>query len=58
MQGQQKKKNKDVSGKSMEKNETDREGFNKARKKMFRMLAVTVLFIIIFAAFAVWYKYR
>ena len=42
----------------MEKNETDREGFNKARKKMFRMLAVTVLFIIIFAALAVWYKYR
>lgn len=57
-QGQQRKKNKNVSGKSREKNETDREGFNKARKKMFRMLAVTVLFIIIFAAFAVWYKYR
>ena len=57
-QGQQRKKNKDVSGKSMEKNETDREGFNKARKKMFRMLAITVLFIFLFATFAVWYKYR
>ena len=36
----------------------DKEGFQKVRKKMFRMLAITVLFIIIFAAFAVWYKYR
>ena len=33
-------------------------GFEKARKKMFRMLAITVLLIILFAAFAVWYKYR
>lgn len=56
-QGQQKKKNKDGSGRSREKNETDN-GFQKARNKMFRMLAITVLFIIIFAAFAVWYKYR
>ncbi len=64
MQGQQKKKNKDGSGRSMEKNETDKKaGFDKAdfikvRKKMFRMLAITVLFILLFAAFAVWYKYR
>ncbi len=67
MQGQQKKKNKDGSGRSREKNETDN-GFQKAdfdkadfikvRKKMFHMLAITVLFIILFAAFAVWYKYR
>lgn len=62
MQGQQKKKNKGGSGKSREKNETDN-GFDKAdfikvRKKMFRMLAITVLFIFLFAAFAVWYKYR
>lgn len=61
-QGQQKKKNKDGSGRSREKNETDngfqKAGFEKARNKMFRMLAITVLFIIIFAAFAVWYKYR
>ena len=62
MPGQQKKKNKAGSGKSMEKNETD-SGFDKAdsdkvRKKMFRMLAITVLLIILFAAFAVWYKYR
>ena len=33
-------------------------GFEKARKKMFRMLAITVLFIFLFATFAVWYKYR
>ena len=51
-----------VGGKSMEKKETDN-GFDKAdfvkvRKKMFRMLARPVLFIIIFAAFTVWYKYR
>lgn len=62
MQGQQKKKNKGGSGKSREKNETgngfDKAGFEKARKKMFRMLTITVLFIIIFAVFAVWYKYR
>ena len=64
MQGQQKKKNKDGSGRSMEKNETDKKaGFDKAdfikvRKKMFRMLAITVLFILLFAAFAVWYQYR
>lgn len=57
MRGQQKKKNKDGSGRIREKNETDN-GFEKARNKMFRMLAITVLFIIIFAAFAVWYKYR
>ncbi len=61
-QGQQKKKNKDGSGRSREKNETDngfqKAGFEKARNKMFHMLAITVLFIIIFAAFAVWYKYR
>lgn len=62
MQGQQKKKNKGGSGKSREKNETDN-GFDKAdfikvQKKMFRMLAITVLFIFLFAAFAVWYKYR
>lgn len=61
-QGQQKKKNKDGGGKSREKNETengfDKADFIKARNKMFRMLAITVLFIIIFAAFAVWYKYR
>lgn len=56
-QGRQKKKNKDGSGRSREKNETGN-GFQKARNKMFRMLAITVLFIIIFAAFAVWYKYR
>ena len=56
-QGQQRKKNKDGSGRSREKNETDN-GFQKARNKMFRMLAITVLFIIIFAALAVWYKYR
>ena len=67
MRGQQKKKNKDGSGRRREKNETDngfqkadfgKAGFEKARKKMFRLLAITVLFIIIFAAFAVWYKYR
>ena len=56
-QGQQKKKNKDGSGRSREKNETGN-GFEKARKKVFRMLAITVLFILLFAAFAVWYKYR
>lgn len=54
MQRQQKKKNKDGSGKSMEKNETDKEGFGKVRKKMFRMLTAMVLF----TALAVWYKYR
>jgi hypothetical protein len=64
MQGQQKKKNKVGSGRSMEKNETDKKaGFDKAdfikvRKKMFRMLSITVLFILLFAVFAVWYKYR
>lgn len=61
-QGQQKKKNKDGSGRSREKNETgngfQKADFEKARNKMFRMLAITVLFIIIFAAFAVWYRYR
>ena len=56
-QGQQKKKNKDGSGRSREKNEIEN-GFEKARKKMFRMLAITVLFILLFAVFAVWYKYR
>ena len=62
MQGQQKKKNKDGGGKSREKNETengfDKAGFEKARKRMFRMLTITVLFLLLFAAFAVWYKYR
>lgn len=57
MQGQQKKKNKAGSGRSREKNETGN-GFEKARNRMFRMLAITVLFIVIFAAFAVWYRYR
>lgn len=62
MQGEQKRKNKGGSGKSREKNETDngfdKADFIKARRKMFRMLAITVLFILLFAAFAVWYKYR
>ena len=67
MQGQQKKKNKDGGGKSREKNETEngfdkadfiKAGFEKARKRMFRMLTITVLFLLLFAAFAVWYKYR
>lgn len=62
MQGQQKKKNKDDSGKSREKNETengfDKADFVKVRKRMFRMLTITVLFLLLFAAFAVWYKYR
>lgn len=66
-QGQQKKKNKDGGGKSREKNETEngfdkadfgKAGFEKARKRMFRMFAITVLFLLLFAAFAVWYKYR
>lgn len=66
-QGQQKKNNKTGSGKSMGKNETgngfdkadfNKAGFIKAKTKMFRMLAITVLFIILFAALAVWYKYR
>lgn len=56
-QGQQRKRNKAGSGKSREKNETDN-GFQKARRKMFRMLAMTALFILLIAAFAVWYKYR
>lgn len=33
-------------------------GFVKARKGMFRMLTITALFIFLFAACAVWYKYR
>lgn len=62
-QGQQKKKNKAGSRKSMGKTETDREGFDKegfdkARKKMFRMLTAMVLFFVLFVALAVWYKYR
>ena len=66
-QGQQKKKNKDGGGKSREKNETEngfdkadfgKVGFEKARKRMFRMFTITVLFLLLFAAFAVWYKYR
>ncbi|RKI41216.1 PrgI family protein [bacterium D16-51] len=59
MQGKQ---NKAGSGKSREKNETDNDfdkaGFAKARRKMFRMLAMTALFILLCAGFAVWYKYR
>lgn len=58
MQGQQKKKDKAGSGKGMEKNEIDREGFDKARKKMFRMLTAMVLFFVLFVALAVWYRYR
>ena len=47
----------------MGKTETDREGFDKdgfdkARKKMFRMLTAMVLFFVLFVALAVWYKYR
>lgn len=57
-QGRQKKKNKAGSRKSMGKTETDREGFDKARKKMFRMLTAMVLFFVLFVALAVWYKYR
>ena len=57
-QGQQKKKNKAVNRKSMGKTETDREGFDKARKKMFRMLTAMVLFFVLFVVLAVWYKYR
>ena len=62
-QGQQKKKNKADSRKGMGKTETDREGFDKdgfdkARKKMFRMLTAMVLFFVLFVALAVWYKYR
>lgn len=62
MRRQQKKKNKAGSGKSREENETDngfeRADFVKARRKMFRMLAAVALFIILFAAFAVWCKHR
>lgn len=58
MQRQQKKKNKTGSRKSIGKIETDREGFGKVRKKMFRMLTAMVLFFVLFTALAVWYKYR
>ena len=65
-QFQQEEETKSKTGRkgSREKPEgNDKEGFQKAgfekvRKKMFRMLAITVLFILLFAAFAVWYKYR
>ncbi len=57
-QGQQKKKNKAGSRKGMGKTETGREGFDKARKKMFCMLTAMVLFFVLFVALAVWYKYR
>lgn len=51
------------SRKGMGKTETGREGFDKAgfdkaRKKMFRMLTAMVLFFVLFVALAVWYKYR
>ena len=65
-QFQQEEETKSKTGRkgSREKPEgNDKEGFQKAgfekvRKKMFRMLAITVLFILLFAAFAVGYKYR
>lgn len=57
MQAQQKKKNKTGNGRGREKAEMDKEGFDKARKKMFRMLAAMVLFFALFVALAVWYKY-
>ena len=56
MQGRQ--KNKTGHGKDTEKAEMEKDGFDKARKKMFRMLFAMALFFVLFVALAVWYKYK
>ena len=60
MQGQQRKKNKTGKKSSMGKKAGDdgRGGFAAVQKKMFRMLFAMALFFVLFAALAVWYKYR
>lgn len=60
MQGQQRKKNKTGKQSSMGKKAGDdgRGDFAAVRKKMFRMLFAMALFFVLFAALAVWYKYR
>ncbi len=40
------------------KGDNGRGGFAAVRKKMVRMLILTVLFLIVFMGLAVWYKYR
>ncbi len=40
------------------KGDNGRGGFVAVRKKMIRMLILTVLFLIVFMGLAVWYKYR
>lgn len=54
MQDGQKKQKKKPGGRQ----DTDRAGFEKAKRNMISMMILTIIFVAALAGFAVWYKYR